>query len=149
MPVQYRGVLEEHLAVRSRAGLFDVSHMGEVEIRGPRALDLCQLVMANDVSRIKPSQAQYNLLLNENGGIVDDIVVYRLEENHFLICVNASNTDKDFQWIKERSGVGVEVQDTSSRYVQLALQGAFSRKNFTTLNSSPSWRDPAVSFLFG
>ena len=128
MPVQYRGVLEEHLAVRSHAGLFDVSHMGEVEIRGPRALDLCQLVMANDVSRIKPSQAQYNLLLNENGGIVDDIVVYRLEENHFLICVNASNTDKDFQWIKERSGVGVEVQDTSSRYVQLALQGPLAEK---------------------
>ena len=84
--------------------------------------------MANDVSRIKPSQAQYNLLLNENGGIVDDIVVYRLEENHFLICVNASNTDKDFQWIKEKSGVGVEIQDASSRYIQLALQGPLAEK---------------------
>ncbi|MFQ5902961.1 MAG: glycine cleavage system aminomethyltransferase GcvT [Candidatus Binatia bacterium] len=128
MPVQYRGVIEEHLAVRSRAGLFDVSHMGEVEVRGPRALDLCQKVTANDVSRIKTAQAQYNLLLNENGGIVDDVVIYRLEADHFLICVNAANTDKDFQWIKEKSGGEVEVQDASSRYVQLALQGPLAEK---------------------
>ncbi|MCZ6626563.1 MAG: glycine cleavage system aminomethyltransferase GcvT [Deltaproteobacteria bacterium] len=128
MPVQYRGVIEEHLAVRSRAGLFDVSHMGELEVRGPHALDLCQRVTANDVSRMKTAQAQYNLLLNEEGGIVDDIVIYRLEENHFLICVNAANTDKDFQWIKEKSDGTVEVQDTSSRYVQLALQGPLAEK---------------------
>ena len=123
MPVQYRGVIEEHQAVRNRAGLFDVSHMGEVEVSGPRALALCQMLTANDVSQLKVGQAQYNLLLHENGGTVDDIVVYRLGDDHFLICVNAANTDKDFQWIREKSEGKVEVQDASSRYVQLALQG--------------------------
>lgn len=128
MPVQYRGVIEEHLAVRRQAGLFDVSHMGEIEVSGPCALNLCQRLTANDVSRIRIGQAQYNLLLNENGGTVDDIVVYRLKEDHFLICVNASNTDKDFHWIKEKSEGEVNVQDTSSRYVQLALQGPLAEK---------------------
>ena len=128
MPVQYRGVIEEHVAVRSRAGLFDVSHMGEVEVSGPGALDLCQVLTANDVSRIKIGQAQYNLLLNENGGTVDDIVIYRLEADHFLICVNAANTDKDFQWIKKKSDGRAVVQDCSSRYVQLALQGPLAER---------------------
>ncbi len=128
MPVQYRGVIEEHLAVRSRAGLFDVSHMGEVEVSGPGALDLCQELTANDVSRTEVGQAQYNVLLNEHGGIVDDIVVYRLAETYFLICVNAANTDKDFRWIRGRAGKEAEVRDTSSRYVQLALQGPLAEK---------------------
>lgn len=123
MPVQYRGVIEEHLAVRCRAGLFDVSHMGEVEVRGPQALGLCQMTTANDVARVKSGQAQYNLLLRESGGIVDDIVVYRLQEDHFLICVNAANTEKDYHWIEEHAGAGAEVSDRSDRYVQLALQG--------------------------
>lgn len=135
MPVQYRGVIEEHVGVRSRAGLFDVSHMGEVEVSGPGALALCQDLTANDVSRTEIGQAQYNLLLNEHGGIVDDIVVYRLTETHFLICVNAANTDKDFQWIRERAGKDAEVRDTSSRYVQLALQGPLAEKILQPLTS--------------
>ena len=114
--------------MRRRAGLFDVSHMGEVEIRGARSLDLCQMLTANDVSRAKVSQAQYNLLLNENGGVIDDIVIYRLEAEHFLICVNAANAAKDFQWMREKSEGRVDVQDTSSRYVQLALQGPVAEK---------------------
>ena len=93
MPVQYSGVIDEHVAVRTRAGLFDVSHMGEIVIRGPGALELCQKISANDVSRIKLKQAQYNLLMNEKGGIVDDVIFYKIEPNHFLICVNASNSD--------------------------------------------------------
>src|SRR2546426_2188655 len=96
MPVQYTGVIDEHRAVRSRAGIFDVSHMGEIDIRGPDAVEFCQRISANDVSRIKVSQAQYNLLLNDQGGVLDDVIFYRLEPNHFLICVNASNSDKDF-----------------------------------------------------
>jgi aminomethyltransferase len=127
MPVQYSGVIEEHLAVRGRAGLFDVSHMGEIAIRGAGALELCQRLTANDLSRIEPGQAQYNLLLNENGGIVDDVVFYRLEQDRFLVCVNAANTDKDFHWLKEKSD-GVEVLDESSRYAQLALQGPLAEK---------------------
>ena len=110
MPVQYQGVIQEHLTVRGQAGLFDVSHMGEIEIRGEGALDLCQRVSANDVARMKPFQAQYNLLLNENGGIVDDVIFYRLSTTVFFICVNAANTDKDFHWIErqaaERGGGG-------------------------------------------
>ncbi len=135
--------------MRSRAGLFDVSHMGEVEVRGPRALDLCQMLTANDVSRAKVNQAQYNLLLNENGGIIDDIVIYRLETDYFLICVNAANTAKDFQWMKERSEGRVDVQDVSSHYVQLALQGPLAEKILQPLTSLRPVDIKSFWFSFG
>lgn len=128
MPVQYSGVIDEHLAVRSRAGLFDVSHMGEIEVRGADALEFCQRISANDVARTKVSQAQYNLLLHENGGVVDDVIFYRLESDRFLICVNASNCEKDFSWMRRHAGAGVEVADMSARYAQLALQGPLAEK---------------------
>ena len=123
MPVQYQGVIEEHRAVRSRAGLFDVSHMGEIEVRGAGAVEFCQRLTANDVSRMKRFQAQYNLLLNPRGGIIDDVIFYRLEENIFFICVNASNSDKDFSWLSEQAAGTVEVENVSAQYAQLALQG--------------------------
>jgi aminomethyltransferase len=124
MPVQYQGVIEEHRTVRSRAGLFDVSHMGEIEVRGAGATEFCQSMTANDLSRVKVGQAQYNLLLNERGGVVDDVIFYRTEENSFVICVNASNSDKDFVWLSEHSkGPAVTVENASARYAQLALQG--------------------------
>jgi aminomethyltransferase len=123
MPVQYEGVIEEHRAVRNRAGLFDVSHMGEIEVRGTGATEFCQRLTANDVSRMKPFQAQYNLLLNERGGTVDDVIFYRLQENIFFICVNASNSDKDFAWLSARAGNTVEIENVSAKYAQLALQG--------------------------
>jgi aminomethyltransferase len=123
MPVQYRGVIDEHRAVRQRAGLFDVSHMGEIEVRGPAALDLCQRVTANDLSRLRQQQAQYNLLMNESGGIVDDVVCYRFEADYFLICVNAVNQDKAFDWFQKQSRGKVELKNLSSSYAQLALQG--------------------------
>ncbi len=123
MPVQYRGVIEEHLAVRSAAGLFDVSHMGEIEVRGAGALELCQQLTANDVARLQVFQAQYNLLLNERGGVVDDVIVYRVKPEAYFICVNASNIDKDFTWIRDHSSGVVEVDNQSSIYAQLALQG--------------------------
>jgi aminomethyltransferase len=126
--VQYRGVIDEHLAVRQRAGLFDVSHMGEIEIRGRAAVDLCQRVTANDVSRLKLQQAQYNLLMNEDGGIVDDVIFYRLEANFFLICVNAANLDKAFAWIQKQVQGDVELKNVSSRYAQLALQGPLAER---------------------
>lgn len=149
MPVQYQGVIAEHLAVRSRAGLFDVSHMGEVEVSGSRALELCQMLTANDVARIRIGQAQYNLLLNENGGTVDDVVVYRLEADHFLICVNAANTDKDFRWITEKSEGRAEVQDTSARYVQLALQGPLAGKILQRLTPLRLEEISSFHFSFG
>lgn len=135
MPVQYRGVIDEHVAVRTRAGLFDVSHMGEIEVRGPGALELCQKITANDVARIQLQQAQYNLLMNDRGGIVDDVIFYRLEPAHFLICVNASNSDKDFAWIRKQADGNVEIENTSSRYVQLALQGPLAEAILRRLTS--------------
>src|SRR5512141_1010452 len=99
MPVQYRGIIEEHQAVRQRAGLFDVSHMGEIELRGPHALAAAQALTVNDVTRLRDGQAQYSLLCLPSGGVVDDIIVHRISSERILICVNASNTDKDFAWI--------------------------------------------------
>lgn len=123
MPVQYKGVIDEHLAVRSRAGLFDVSHMGEIEVRGAGALEFCQRLTANDLSRLKLFQAQYNLLLNEQGGVIDDVIFHRLQPEIFFICVNASNTQKDFDWIERQAAGRVEVENVSAKYAQLALQG--------------------------
>jgi aminomethyltransferase len=149
MPVQYSGVIDEHVAVRTRAGLFDVSHMGEIVIRGPGALELCQKISANDVSRIKLQQAQYNLLMNEKGGIVDDVIFYRIEPEHFLICVNASNSDKDFAWIEEHAEGNVELENASSRYAQLALQGPLAEKILQPLTSVRLNEIKPFSFSFG
>jgi aminomethyltransferase len=135
MPVQYRGVIEEHLAVRSKAGLFDVSHMGEIEVQGADALPFCQRITANDLSRIKVSQAQYNLLLNAQGGIVDDVIFYRLEPNHFLICVNAANSEKDFEWLRDHASGRLNIENASDRYSQLALQGPLAAKILQPLTS--------------
>ena len=128
MPVQYQGVIEEHRAVRNRAGLFDVSHMGEIEVRGEGATEFCQRMTANDVARMKLFQAQYNLLLNPCGGVIDDVIFYRLQENVFFICVNAANSDKDFIWLHEQAGDAVEVENVSAQYAQLALQGPCAEK---------------------
>jgi aminomethyltransferase len=149
MPVQYSGVIDEHLAVRARAGLFDVSHMGEVEVRGAGALAFCQTLMPNDLTRVKPSQAQYNLLLNEKGGAVDDIVVYPLAADHVFICVNASNTDKDFDWIRDHAGAGVQVENSSARYAQLALQGPAAEKILQPLVSQSLADLKSFHFFFG
>src|SRR5918994_6806644 len=98
MPVQYAGVIEEHRAVRTDSGVFDVSHMGELEVEGPRAFELLQSVLSNDLDRIQPGGAQYTLLTNERGGIVDDLIVYRLDPHRYLLVVNASNREPDFEW---------------------------------------------------
>ncbi|HEY7216857.1 MAG TPA: glycine cleavage system aminomethyltransferase GcvT [Candidatus Binatia bacterium] len=135
MPVQYQGVIQEHLAVRRDAGLFDVSHMGEIEIRGEGALQLSQDLTANDVSRMKPFQAQYNLLLNEQGGIVDDVIFYRLEPKVFFVCVNAANTDKDFAWIRDHAAGAVDVVNVSDQYAQLALQGPRAQEILAALTA--------------
>ncbi len=123
MPVEYSGITQEHLAVRTSAGLFDVSHMGEIEVQGPQALPLLQHVTSNDVARLKNSQAQYSALMHPKGSAVDDCVVHRLEPNHYLLCVNASNTDKDFDWIVQHNSFGATVRNVSAEYSQLALQG--------------------------
>ena len=123
MPVQYEGVIPEHLAVRRDCGVFDVSHMGELEVEGPAALEFLQDLLSNDLERIEPARAQYTLLTNEQGGIVDDLIVYELSPERFLLIVNAANRDADFRRLKEHERGGVEVQDVSSEYALLAVQG--------------------------
>ncbi|MCI0661868.1 MAG: glycine cleavage system aminomethyltransferase GcvT [Acidobacteria bacterium] len=125
MPVQYpAGTIEEHLAVRSSAGLFDVSHMGEIEIRGPQALELVQMITSNDASKLSEGQIQYSALTYPEGTFVDDILVHRVRGDHFFICVNAANTEKDFTWMHGQAGIfDAEVTNTSANYSQLAIQG--------------------------
>jgi len=123
MPVQYEGVIQEHRAVRTDAGVFDVSHMGEIEVEGPRAHELLQSLLSNDLDKVAPGQAQYTLLTNEGGGIIDDLIAYRLEACRYLLVVNASNRDADFRWIKEREVSGSDVRDISDEYGLLAVQG--------------------------
>jgi aminomethyltransferase len=123
MPIQYRGLKDEHLAVRKNVGLFDVSHMGEIRLKGPKALEALQWLTTNDVSKLKKGEAQYSLLPNETGGLVDDIIVYCLDENSdYLVCVNASNKDKDFEWMSKNNR-GAELTDESSEWAQIAVQG--------------------------
>ena len=123
MPVEYSGITQEHLAVRTRAGLFDVSHMGEIDVRGPQAIQLLQHVTSNDVSRLKDFQAQYTALMYPQGSAVDDCLVHRLAEDHYFLCVNAANTDKDFTWIVRNNSFDAVVRDVSAEYSQLAIQG--------------------------
>src|SRR5947207_12041432 len=125
MPVEYSGIVAEHMAVRERAGIFDVSHMGEIEIAGKDALAAVQKISSNDASKLAVGQAQYSGLLTPQGTFVDDLLVYRLAPAHFLLVVNAGNIPQDYAWIAEQiKGVGDAVAvDSSSRYALLALQG--------------------------
>ncbi|QDG54500.1 glycine cleavage system aminomethyltransferase GcvT [Persicimonas caeni] len=133
MPVKYTGIKEEHLAVRNNVGLFDVSHMGEVEVKGPEAIKVVDGLVTNDVTKLVDGQAMYAALCNEEGGIVDDLVLYRLAEDHVLICVNAGNRDKDFAHMQEHAKGDAELVDKSDDYVQLALQGPNAEKVLQTL----------------
>jgi aminomethyltransferase len=123
MPLQYTGILEEHRAVRTAAGLFDVSHMGEIEIRGPQALDLVQWVSTNNAAKLADGQVHYSGLLYEHGGFADDILVHRVSATHFFLCVNASNQDKDYEHIASQNRWGCVVENNGSKYAQLAVQG--------------------------
>jgi aminomethyltransferase len=123
MPVQYEGVAAEHRAVRTDCGVFDVSHMGEFHVDGPHAEELLQGLLSNDLAKVGDGGAQYTLLTTEDGGIVDDLIVYRLEPGCFLLVVNASNREPDFEWLKEREIRGSDVRDASDEYAMLAVQG--------------------------
>lgn len=124
MPVQYTGPIPEHMAVRQAAGIFDVSHMGEIEVTGHDALALIQMVTTNDASKLEDNQVQYSILTNETGGIIDDLLVYRINSEYFLLIVNASGIDADYSWIKAHAAsLNVEVVDTSAAYALIALQG--------------------------
>jgi aminomethyltransferase len=123
MPVQYSGVIEEHRAVRTDCGAFDVSHMGEIHVDGPTAYAFLQAMLSNDLDKVGDGEAQYSLLTNERGGIVDDLIVYRLAHGQYLVVVNASNRHAVYDWLKEREPRGSEVRDTSNEYGLVAVQG--------------------------
>jgi aminomethyltransferase len=128
MPVQYEGIRQEHVAVRTGAGVFDVSHMGEIETSGPQAEDFLQRVLSNDVSRIAERGAQYSVLCREDGGVLDDLFTYRLEDARFLTVTNASNHEKDLAWFREHAGgFDVELTDAHERWAMLAVQGPEAR----------------------
>ena len=123
MPVQYSGLLDEHRTVRTAVGLFDVSHMGEIEVRGPEAFNLVNYIATNDASLLKIGQAQYSGLLYEHGGFVDDILVHKVAEDHYFLCVNASNQDKDYEHIAAHNEFECTVENAGPRYAQIAVQG--------------------------
>ncbi len=123
MPVQYAGPMQEHIAVRTRAGIFDVSHMGEIELKGSSAEETIQKVTSNDVRRLAIGQCHYSALTTPKGTFVDDILVYRMGRGHFFLCVNSSNQEKDFEWIRDHAEPGTEVLFRSEEFSQLAIQG--------------------------
>lgn len=128
MPLQYTGILDEHRAVRTGVGLFDVSHMGEIEIRGPQALELVQQVSTNNGAKLADGQIHYAGLLYEHGGFVDDILVHRVSAEHYFLCVNASNQDKDYEHIAQQNRWDCVVENNGAKYAQLAVQGPRSQE---------------------
>lgn len=135
MPVQYEGVTIEHETVRNGIGVFDVSHMGEFFIEGEHALDLIQKLVSNDVSKLAIGKAQYCYLPNETGGIIDDLIIYRLAESNYMLVVNASNIDKDWAWITSKNDIGANVTDLSDNYALLAIQGPKAVEAMQSLSS--------------
>lgn len=135
MPVQYEGVNVEHETVRNGVGVFDVSHMGEFFLEGPKALDLIQKVTSNDASVLVPGKAQYSCLPNEDGGIVDDLIIYKINDEKYLLVVNASNIEKDWNWISSKNDLGVQMTNASDDYSLLAIQGPMAMEAMQTLTS--------------
>jgi len=136
MPIQYSSIIAEHKAVRNSVGVFDVSHMGEVFITGDKALDFVQHITINDASKLFPGRVQYSAMCYPDGGIVDDLLVYKISDNEFLLVVNASNIDKDFNWMKENNKFGVSIDNRSDDYSLLAVQGPNSGKVLKKLVSN-------------
>src|SRR5664279_212395 len=137
MPVEYSGLADEHRAVRTRAGLFDVSHMGEIRVRGPKAFETVQRLTCNDVAALDDGKVQYSAFLTEKGTFVDDLLTYRLADDDYLLVVNASNTPKDVAWAKAAECRGVAVEDESPVWAQLALQGPLAERILQPLTDVP------------
>lgn len=135
MPVRYSSDIEEHMTVRNGVGVFDVSHMGEFTLKGPHALDLLQRVTSNDVSKLGVGQAQYSCLPNETGGIVDDLIIYKIKDNDYMVVVNASNIEKDWNWISRFNTQGVEMQNISEDICLFAVQGPKAKQTLQKLTS--------------
>lgn len=137
LPLEYSGMVSEHKNVRNNAGLFDVSHMGEISIKGADAQVFIQMLVTNDISKAKPYQVIYSPMCYPNGGIVDDLIIYKYSNEEYLLIVNASNTDKDFEWIKQNSVGEVDIKNVSAHYAQLALQGPKAQSILQRLTDYP------------
>lgn len=149
MPVQYEGVNIEHETVRNGVGVFDVSHMGEFMLKGENALALIQKVTSNDASKLVDGKAQYSCLPNNEGGIVDDLIVYKIVDNHYMLVVNASNIEKDWNWISSHNDLGVEMENLSDAYSLLAIQGPKAAEAMQSLTSIDLVNMPYYSFQIG
>ena len=149
MPVQYEGVNIEHETVRNAVGVFDVSHMGEFLIEGAHALELIQKVSSNDASKLTIGKAQYSCLPNDNGGIVDDLIIYKLKEEQYLLVVNASNIEKDWNWIQSKNDTGATMRDLSEDYSLLAIQGPKAIEAMQSLTSHNLSEIKFYNFLVG
>jgi len=137
MPVQYHSIIEEHLAVRNSVGVFDVSHMGEVKVKGEKAFDFVQKITTNNVAKLSPGRVQYSVMCYEHGGIVDDLLVYKISDTEFMLVINASNIEKDFNWMNKNKIEGAELFNESDEYSLLAVQGPNSRKVLEKLLENP------------
>src|SRR4051812_2897059 len=138
MPVQYAGIRDEHVAVRTSAGVFDVSHMGQVETTGPQASDLLQRLISNDVEALAVGASQYAVLCREDGGIIDDLLTYRLAPEHYLTVTNASNHERDLAWFhRQAEGFDAEVADARDDYAMLAIQGPGAREAVQAMADAP------------
>lgn len=150
MPLQYTGILEEHKAVREHAGLFDVSHMGRIEVEGGEAVDFLQRVLTNDVTRLEQGQALYALMCLPDGGTIDDLVVYRTGEHRFLLVVNAANTAKDLEWLRENGRTyQADIRDVTDSVAQLAIQGPLAASILQSATDAPLADLPSYNFLEG
>ncbi|MEI7906942.1 MAG: glycine cleavage system aminomethyltransferase GcvT, partial [Bacteroidota bacterium] len=149
MPVQYAGIMEEHKTVRNAVGVFDVSHMGEFFAAGAQALPFLQKITVNDVSKLTPGKAQYSAMCYEDGGIVDDLLIYMLAENSYMIVVNASNIDKDWEWMKKHCPSEVTFENKSDGTALLAVQGPKSLLTMQKLTSADLSSIPYYHFVQG
>ena len=148
MPVLYTGINAEHMNVREHVGLFDVSHMGEIFCEGENALAFLQHVTSNDVSKLTPGKAQYSLLLNHEGGVVDDIIIYQLKPDLYLLCVNASNADKDYSWLEANNSHGAKLRNASNEFAQIAIQGPKARELVAKVAGAPLSQYSKEAFPF-
>ena len=149
MPLEYAGVRQEHINVRKNVGVFDVSHMGEIWIKGPVAFDLVQKLTSNDIQKLSPGKIQYTCFPNESGGIVDDLLVYYYDREKYLLVVNASNIEKDYNWIVSQNQEGAIIENASDRMAQLAIQGPRCLRIVAKTYTGRSFRHSLLSFSHG
>lgn len=149
MPIEYSGIIDEHLTVVNGVGIFDVSHMGEFWVKGPEAVAFLQRVTSNDATKLRPGKAQYSCFVNENGGIVDDLIVYRYALEKYLLVVNAANIEKDWAWCQQHNSMGAELENASDHMALLAVQGPKAMETLQQLTAVDLSAIPSYSFVTG